>query len=567
MTLKVKLILALTLAMAGVAVLSVSTHLTLRRTIVVAETVKNEKLKTVLLSEKLASLSIAMVTGIQAGVNSATEDGLEKANAAEAAILELLKAPAVHSAEPQLANQLAQLPDLVAAVKVRGTTLAMAVIDQEFAEIPAATEAFNGAKKTLEAAVASVQHDAEQSLAQALARMVAASSSGARISFWISCGLMAAMIGLLVFLVLSVIRPIRGVVERLKDIAQGEGDLTQRMPEDRRDEVGDLARWFNLFLEKLHVIIRDITGSAETLRFSSGMLVDLSSGMASSVESVTSNAGELNNDTDGINSTMNSVASAMEQTATNVNLIASSAEEMSSTIGEIARNTEEMRTKSNGAVTQAKTACDKITRLVDAVNKIGRVSETISEISEQTNLLALNATIEAARAGASGKGFAVVANEIKELASQTADATQEIAAQIQEIQQTASGSVEEVEAITTIIGEVDHVFGAIAESIEEQSAGDQRDRRQLSPMHLRASVRSTPPLPAVPAGWSALPPRVNGIHGAAGGYGPSLLPEPSKCRRSGDHRSADRHAGQPVQAQAGQIRYGACQRRPFELAL
>jgi methyl-accepting chemotaxis protein len=515
MTLKVKLILVFALAMAGVVVLSMSTHLTLQRNIVVAESVKSEKLKTVLLAEKLAALSTALITGIQASVNSASEDGLEKADRAEAEILASLTGPATGSVAPKIAEQLAGFPDLVAAAKSRGTALAMAVIDQEFAEIPAATEAFGTAAKVLKTAVVSVQHDAEQGLARALDEMVVASVSGARIGFWIACALVAAMIGLLVFLVLAVIRPIGRVVERLKDIAQGEGDLTRRMPEERGDEIGDLARWFNLFLEKLHVIIRDITGGAETLRFSSGMLVDLSGAMASSVDAVTRNAGELNNDTDAISTNINSVASAMEQATTNINLIASSAEEMSSTIGEIARNTEAVRGKSAGAVSQARTACDKIAQLGEAVNRIGKVSETIGEISEQTNLLALNATIEAARAGESGKGFAVVANEIKELASQTAEATREIAAQIQDIQSSAGGSVEEVEAITVTIGEVDDVIGAIAGSIEEQSAVTKEIAGSVA--HASQGINEVNTAIAGSAdGVERIATQVSGIHEAAG---------------------------------------------------
>lgn len=124
----------------------------------------------------------------------------------------------------------------------------------------------------------------------------------------------------------------------------------------------------------------------------------------------------------------------MEEATTNINMIASAAEEMTATIAEIAQNSEKGNAIVGRAVSQAQVVSAKVGELGHAAQQIGKVTETITEISEQTNLLALNATIEAARAGEAGKGFAVVANEIKELAKQTALATEEIKSQISSIQ-------------------------------------------------------------------------------------------------------------------------------------
>ena len=146
---------------------------------------------------------------------------------------------------------------------------------------------------------------------------------------------------------------------------------------------------------------------------------------------------------------------------------------MTATINEIARNSEKASIITRDAVSQAKKASGKVQEFDHAALKIGKVTETITEISEQTNLLALNATIEAARAGEAGKGFAVVANEIKELAKQTSDATQEIKGQIDLNRTSMSGTVKEIVEITSVISEIDEIVSTIAAAVEEQSTTTQ----------------------------------------------------------------------------------------------
>jgi methyl-accepting chemotaxis protein len=182
---------------------------------------------------------------------------------------------------------------------------------------------------------------------------------------------------------------------------------------------------------------------------------------------------------EAMSATMNSVAAASEQTATNVNMVASATEEMTATVQEIAHNSEKARTITESAVTQAGSASQKVGELGRAANEISNVTEVITEISEQTNLLALNATIEAARAGEAGKGFAVVANEIKELAKQTAQATQEIKAKIEGIQGSTAGTVNQIEQITGVINEVNEIVGTIATAVEEQAATSREITEQL----------------------------------------------------------------------------------------
>lgn len=267
----------------------------------------------------------------------------------------------------------------------------------------------------------------------------------------------------------SFIKPISKVAAGLKDVAEGEGDLTLRLEVKNNDEVGELAGLFNIFVEKLQVMIRNIAGNAETLNASSEDLADLSSKMSTGSDQMSSKADVVSASADEMSSTMDSIASSMEQTSNNVQIVAASAEEMTSTISEIAKNSERARNITHEAVSRAQNASDNVDKLGNAAREINEVTETITEISEQTNLLALNATIEAARAGEAGKGFAVVANEIKELANQTAGATEKIRDKIYGIQSSTSGTVSEIENISKVINDVDVIVSSIAAAVEEQS--------------------------------------------------------------------------------------------------
>jgi methyl-accepting chemotaxis protein len=275
------------------------------------------------------------------------------------------------------------------------------------------------------------------------------------------------MVGL--FFTRSIIKPIKRVINKIKDIAEGEGDLTSRLEIKSKDEMGELAQWFNTFIDKLQLMIKNIAGNAETLNRSSSQLSNLSGQMSEGASQMASKANSVAAAGEEMSSNMNSVASAMEEASTNVGMVATSAEEMTATINEIAQNSEKARSITNEAVSRAQDASVKVDELGNAAQEIGKVTEAITEISEQTNLLALNATIEAARAGEAGKGFAVVANEIKELARQTAEATREIKERIDGIQNSTSGTVSEIEQILKVINDVNEIVSTIATAVEEQS--------------------------------------------------------------------------------------------------
>ncbi|WP_419663845.1 methyl-accepting chemotaxis protein [Desulfosarcina variabilis str. Montpellier] len=283
----------------------------------------------------------------------------------------------------------------------------------------------------------------------------------------------------LVLLVISVLaffvsgrftKPINAMVDGLKDIAQGEGDLTKRLEVVTKDELGELATWFNTFINKLQHLIKEIANGVETLSSSSTELSAISEQMAQGIHNATEKANTVSASSEEMNANMNNVAAAMEESATNTNMVATAAEQMSATIGEIAQNAEKARGISDDAAHKAGNASTNMDQLGAAAKAIGKVIETITDISEQVNLLALNATIEAARAGEAGKGFAVVANEIKELAKQTAAATGDIKAKIEDIQGTTSTTIDQITEIARVITDVNDVVATIATAVEEQSA-------------------------------------------------------------------------------------------------
>ncbi len=268
----------------------------------------------------------------------------------------------------------------------------------------------------------------------------------------------------------SIVRPIKTAVAGLKDIAQGEGDLTMRLEVNTKDEIGELSTWFNTFIEKLQGIIRQIDDNAKAVHESSTGLSLIATQMSSGAEDTAGRANAVATATEEMTANLTNVAAAMEESSTNTNVVAAAAEEMTSTINEIAKNAGDAKTISDEAVQKAENASTRMSELGRATQVIGKVTEAINDISEQTNLLALNATIEAARAGEAGKGFAVVAGEIKELARQTAKATLDIKTQIEGVQETTATTVTDIDEITIVINGVNEIVTNIAAAVEEQSA-------------------------------------------------------------------------------------------------
>ena len=270
-----------------------------------------------------------------------------------------------------------------------------------------------------------------------------------------------------------IVKPLKKAIASLKDIAEGEGDLTMRLDAKSKDEIGELGFWFNTFIEKLQGIVKRIAENSKQVNNSSDQLSTIARQLSVGAEDTSQRAATVATASEEMTANLNNVAAAMEESSTNSNMVAAAAEEMTATINQIAENAEHARGISSKAVVQAKDASVKMGELGEAARKISMVTETITEISEQTNLLALNATIEAARAGEAGKGFAVVANEIKDLAKQTAQATMNIKSQIDDVQQTTNSAVMEIDQISKVISGVNDIIATIALAVDEQTAATQ----------------------------------------------------------------------------------------------
>jgi methyl-accepting chemotaxis protein len=280
------------------------------------------------------------------------------------------------------------------------------------------------------------------------------------------------------FLAIKITGPLSEAVDFAGQMSNG--DLTGKLTVRQQDETGILAEALNKMNTDLGRIFKEILSLVQTLASSATELSTIANQMSTNSQQTSSKANTVAVAAEEMSANMSSVAAATEETSVNVNMVASAAEEMSSTIAEISSNTETTQAITQTAVSQSEHASIQINELGAAAQEIGKVTETITEISEQTNLLALNATIEAARAGEAGKGFAVVANEIKDLAKQTSEATNQIKSKIMGIQTASNGSVTEIAQISTIIQTINEKISIVALTVEEQSSATQEIATNVS---------------------------------------------------------------------------------------
>jgi len=264
-------------------------------------------------------------------------------------------------------------------------------------------------------------------------------------------------------------KSINSTAAMLKEIAKGKGDLTKRLAEDRKDELGDLARYFNEFLDQIQSIIRKIIHNARAMNDASNELATLAARMSDTANETSSRSSMVASSTEEMSGNFTNIAAAMEESSTNLAMVANSSETMVDTIGALASQADDARAIADEAVNRATEATAHMEKLDLSAVGIGKVLEAISDISKQVNLLALNATIEAARAGEAGKGFAVVANEIKDLAKQTSEATDEIREKIAAIQHSTDSAGTSIIEISNIITNISSMISSIATAVDEQS--------------------------------------------------------------------------------------------------
>ena len=354
-------------------------------------------------------------------------------------------------------------------------------------------------------AVAGIDRPPTELLTKARERLVALAAARARdakesahSTLWMTSLLLGgvtalAVVAFLIAVQRSISRPLTGVVAVLSDLAGGNtavevGGLR------RSDEIGEVARGVHVFKERMIESDRlrgeqeQLKGRAEAeKRAALGKIADefeavvgnIVAAVSSASAELTASATTLTQAAESTQGLSATVAAASQQASANVQSVAAATEEMAASIGEIGRQVQESSQIAGEAVGQARATDDRIAKLASAASRIGDVTKLITTIAEQTNLLALNATIEAARAGAAGKGFAVVAQEVKQLASQTAKATNEISAQIAEMQAETHASVTAIKEIGGIIGRVSELSTTIASAVEEQGAATHEISRNV----------------------------------------------------------------------------------------
>lgn len=283
-------------------------------------------------------------------------------------------------------------------------------------------------------------------------------------------GILVLGVGILFNFIL--IKIVNSRILHLSDAAAqiGEGDYTVQFSYPANDSLGHLSTSLNNMVSNSNSVLQEIRKSSVSLAKAAKDLDHVASLLVNNADQTSHIAKQSADNAHNVSSNMDSVAAASEQSATNLNVITSASEEISDKIKEIAENSTQARSSAEKAVGATERSQKAVESLGEAANSIGKITETITEISEQTNLLALNATIEAARAGDAGKGFAVVANEIKELAKETASATDSIRQAIDSIQSQTNATINDISGISEIIAEVNSFVQDIVFAMQEQAA-------------------------------------------------------------------------------------------------
>lgn len=287
------------------------------------------------------------------------------------------------------------------------------------------------------------------------------------VSTFLGVGFLALLLG---WLAAKLLKPLERTADLMRDMAEGDGDLTRRVTETGIRETDRLAGEFNRFAEATRVMVANVVERTLPLGDASSGLQSVAQELDTNSERVSQRARSVGLAARSMSRDAEAAFGEVEQSGSNLERIAAAVEEMNASIGEVANGASLSRVTGVEALGAAEQAAKFVGDLADASAEIEHVIEIIVEISEQTKLLALNATIEAARAGEAGRGFAVVAGEVKELAKGTAEATEDIRTRVDRMRQATGMAVERIAEIRHVIQKSSDMQTSIAASVEQQSS-------------------------------------------------------------------------------------------------